>query len=204
MVLVRSRQGCRILHLALLRTCLNYLAQFRLLPNCTKHPCCRASLNHRLPCRIVDAEALLDVDQGPGIPGEAAVNRKGLMAGAEEGSRLAAALCPAPHPKSREPCEEQQHEQTAAGRQRHKVCAAAGRRTHVRSRRVAAIGLRLLQAAKLSNSRSPSVPPTSGSIRFSGCGIRPSTFSLGENTPAMLRSEPFGLPWPPVLPSASQ
>ena len=34
-------------------------------------------------------------------------------------------------------------------------------------------------AASPSNSTSPSVPPTSGSIRFSGCGMRPSTFSPG-------------------------
>ena len=36
------------------------------------------------------------------------------------------------------------------------------------------------QAARLRNSVSPSVPPASGSIRFSGCGIRPSTLRAAE------------------------
>src|SRR5215203_1301411 len=35
-------------------------------------------------------------------------------------------------------------------------------------------------AARLSNIPRPSMPPTSGSTRFSGCGIRPSTLSFSE------------------------
>ena len=39
---------------------------------------------------------------------------------------------------------------------------------------------RLSAAARLWNRPSPSVPPVSGSTRFSGCGIRPSTRRFGE------------------------
>src|SRR4029077_15741346 len=39
----------------------------------------------------------------------------------------------------------------------------------------------------------PSWVPCSGSIAFSGCGIRPTTVPAGLQIPAMLRSEPLGL-----------
>src|SRR5687768_3194225 len=45
----------------------------------------------------------------------------------------------------------------------------------------------------LANSALPSVEPCSGSIAFSGCGIRPSTFLVRLKMPAMLRADPLGL-----------
>ena len=39
----------------------------------------------------------------------------------------------------------------------------------------------------------PSVPPSSGSLERSGCGIIPSTFRPGLQIPAMLSSDPLGL-----------
>src|SRR6185312_11373348 len=48
------------------------------------------------------------------------------------------------------------------------------------------------QAAREAKSACPSTPPASGSIRFSGCGIRPRTLNRPLNTPAMAFIEPFG------------
>src|SRR6266481_8008548 len=39
----------------------------------------------------------------------------------------------------------------------------------------------------------PSVPPNSGSLERSGCGIMPSTFRPGLQIPAMLSRDPLGL-----------
>jgi hypothetical protein len=44
-----------------------------------------------------------------------------------------------------------------------------------------------------SNRARPSLPPCAGSIRFSGCGIMPSTLPALLTMPAMLLSEPFGI-----------
>lgn len=49
-------------------------------------------------------------------------------------------------------------------------------------------------ASALSNSGRPSVPPFSGSMRFSGCGIMPRMLRLSERMPAISSAEPFGLP----------
>ena len=43
------------------------------------------------------------------------------------------------------------------------------------------------------NSRSPSVEPVSSSTACSGCGIRPSTLPASFVTPAMSRTDPFGV-----------
>ncbi len=61
-----------------------------------------------------------------------------------------------------------------------------------------------LQAASEAKSARPSVPPTSGSIRFSGWGIKPSTLNRSLNTPAIELMAPLGLESSPTLPSASQ
>ncbi len=47
--------------------------------------------------------------------------------------------------------------------------------------------------SRFENSARPSMPPCAASIRFSGCGIRPSTFLSRLNTPAMSATEPLGL-----------
>ena len=39
----------------------------------------------------------------------------------------------------------------------------------------------------------PSMPPNSGSLERSGCGIIPSTFRPGLQIPTMLSSDPLGL-----------
>ena len=46
-----------------------------------------------------------------------------------------------------------------------------------------------------SNRHSPSTEPVSASTACSGCGISPNTLRCSLQTPAMSRSEPFGL-WP--------
>ena len=50
-----------------------------------------------------------------------------------------------------------------------------------------------IQAASEAKSARPSVPPTRGSIRFSGCGIKPSTLNRSLNTPAIELMAPLGL-----------
>ena len=50
-----------------------------------------------------------------------------------------------------------------------------------------------VQAASEAKSARPSVPPTRGSIRFSGCGIKPSTLNRSLNTPAIELMAPLGL-----------
>ena len=47
----------------------------------------------------------------------------------------------------------------------------------------------------------PSVPPSSGSLERSGCGIIPSTFRPGLQMPAMLSSDPLGLASGVISPS---
>ena len=44
-----------------------------------------------------------------------------------------------------------------------------------------------------SNKPCPSVPPKSGSVAFSGCGISPSTVRLSLKMPAIARVEPLTL-----------
>src|SRR5690606_23416234 len=48
-------------------------------------------------------------------------------------------------------------------------------------------------ASALSNSGRPSMPPCAASMRFSGCGISPSTLPESLMMPAMSLIEPFGL-----------
>ncbi len=50
----------------------------------------------------------------------------------------------------------------------------------------------------------PSVPPRSGSVAFSGCGIKPSTVRLSLKMPAIARAEPLKFSVSSRLPSAAQ
>ena len=50
----------------------------------------------------------------------------------------------------------------------------------------------------------PSVPPNSGSLERSGCGIMPSTFRPGLQIPAILSKDPFGLASGVISPDGEQ
>ena len=50
----------------------------------------------------------------------------------------------------------------------------------------------------------PSVPPSSGSLERSGCGIIPSTFRPGLQIPAMLSRDPLGLDSGVISPEGEQ
>ena len=50
----------------------------------------------------------------------------------------------------------------------------------------------------------PSVPPSSGSLERSGCGIIPSTFRPGLQIPAMLSRDPLGLASGVISPAGEQ
>ena len=55
------------------------------------------------------------------------------------------------------------------------------------------VGNHATASSTLSKSARPSVAPFSGSIMFSGCGIRPNTLPRSLRMPAMSLSEPLGL-----------
>ena len=61
-----------------------------------------------------------------------------------------------------------------------------------------------IKAARPVNMGRPSVPPRSGSIRSSGCGMRPMVRRLGERMPAMWRWLPLGLAASVSAPCGSQ
>ena len=50
----------------------------------------------------------------------------------------------------------------------------------------------------------PSVPPSSGSLERSGCGIIPSTFRPGLQIPAIFSRDPFGLASAVISPAGEQ
>ena len=58
--------------------------------------------------------------------------------------------------------------------------------------------------ARPSKKAVPSVPPSSGSVAFSGCGISPRTVRLALKMPAMARAEPLKFAASSRLPSAAQ
>lgn len=80
-----------------------------------------------------------------------------------------------------------------AGRERHDGGDADQREPMAGTTRVQAASSREPRPSALSKIPRPSEPPCSGSMRFSGCGMRPSTLPRSFMMPAMSLIAPFGL-----------